>query len=504
MKENKDIHPVDKLFKQSLEGLSKAPPSSVWKGIKAKATREGLSSGKWFLGSGNMFLASIAILVAASWIVYRVYQPVDSTPTTAVQKSLAQPKKQEVVEGNKKDNTQSATSTPKAGKQVEIKQPTVQKGKRNVLSQSKGGSTIKGATLSQNNKYTASSTSKSAGKVPIVAVNNSPKKPEIVSNNQTVSPNGIAEQSPSSQSNVKPESVPIQKVTDNSQTVKPLQETPAVAIEKAIESSTQPALKKPDQTSTKSDPIQKKSLSNTTSSGKWFSFMPQNLIWQMGLSGGIGNIYQKGRDANSIFGSMITAGVWNTQWKAGIETGIGFTKNKDHGVEYNNRVLSYSEIRFDTIMHIHDSIPWIEIRVDTLLRNITFFDTIRYDYSYTFLQIPLLFTKQVASYRSFCLDVKGGLILGLMNSTSVTIIRSGRNNIGTEYPGINKNYSRLKTDWQFYLSPQLRWDATKNLSLEFSPAAIFYLNNLYDKKNRPSTRPYSIMLNGGITYKFSH
>jgi len=212
---------------------------------------------------------------------------------------------------------------------------------------------------------------------------------------------------------------------------------------------------------------------------------PGNLQWYVSLEGNVGQTVQKGREPNAFFGGMLTAGFWHKKLNAGIETGIGWGVNKDYGSEVTT-------IRID-------SIP-----ADTM-GHMTYIDTTRtevYQYQYRYLQVPLLITKQLYSNRNFSFDLKTGLVVGFLLSEKRSLDRTSGPEWGQVLDTDFQDYTRLDLSWQWQLAPQFRWAVSPKLSLVISPACTFYLNNLYEKNNRPVGTPFGLGINGGIIYRF--
>jgi hypothetical protein len=214
--------------------------------------------------------------------------------------------------------------------------------------------------------------------------------------------------------------------------------------------------------------------------------MSENLSWQSGVSGNIGEVVQKGRNPNLYYGAMVTGGLWHKKLKAGLETGIGYAVYNDYGSVSNN-------------VRITDSVPG-----DTV-HPVTHIDTTRiaaYKYRYQYIQIPLFISKQVMSKGKFAFDIKTGPIVGfLISQQQIPDYNSGPEN-GEILSTSNNDYTRLKISWQWDVMVQLRWNFNDRLSFTLSPSGIFYLNNLYDRNNKPPNMPFGIGVNVGLIYTF--
>ncbi|HOW25061.1 MAG TPA: hypothetical protein PK711_05260 [Bacteroidales bacterium] len=215
--------------------------------------------------------------------------------------------------------------------------------------------------------------------------------------------------------------------------------------------------------------------------------LSENHRWQTGLYSHIGSVFQKGRNANLYYGGMLTAGLWNRKWKAGVETGLGWESCQDYG-----SVL-------ETI-RLEDSLT-----VDTV-GNIKTIDTTRilnYNYQYQYLQIPLFISKQLFTKGKFSIDVKTGPVVGIMISDKKSLDQTTGPDNGEILSTADNDYSRQKISWQWQVLPQFRWNINDRLSLTLSPSGTFYLNSLYDPKNRPDGIPYGISVYGALIYKFN-
>jgi len=215
--------------------------------------------------------------------------------------------------------------------------------------------------------------------------------------------------------------------------------------------------------------------------------MPENLSWQIGLFGNFGEVVQKERDPNLFYGGMVTAGLWSEKLKAGIETGIGWEEYKDYG--------TITEITRKT-----DSIP-----LDSL-GNYQYINTdtasvFEYKYRYQYLKVPLFVSKQVLTAGRFSLDIKTGPLLGFIIKKKELIYEPGPAE-GEVISIDNKNYTRLDLSWQWHVILPLNWNFNEKLSLSLSPFGIFYLNNLYNRKNRPAGMLFGIGIYGGLVYRF--
>ena len=102
----------------------------------------------------------------------------------------------------------------------------------------------------------------------------------------------------------------------------------------------------------------------------------------------------------------------------------------------------------------------------------------------------------------FVFDIKTGPVIGiLISQKQISSSTSGPEN-GEILSTVNSDYTRLKISWQWDVMVQLRWNFNDRLSFTLSPSGIFYLNNLYDRNNKPANMPFGIGVNVGLIYKF--
>ncbi len=534
MKENKDIHPVDKLFRQSLEGYSPPPPPSVWKSIRAKKPNLNPSAGKWLIGSAGFSVLAVAVMMAAAWFLYKshvsgpskilqhIAVPAIMNDSAAAENPAA--KTIPLPEGRHTDTTASpskaaesrnysyhsaitpalisgktAMQKPEKVTEIETNEPNIKKNEPNILTSTTSVKTDLilpevpiGVADSGSNKKNVLTFDKGSGKKPVLAVDSN----EL--NNALPSGKTFFETTPQ-----KPDGITQ---------AGSLKEEKANGIHPAPSSS--PASLPENGNAGKTNSLPGRTLANVTEaenkqqpSGMAEPNIPtghkkltQNLLWQAGISGNAGQVYQKQRNSNLAWGGMITGGIWNTKLNAGVETGLMLIAYKDYGSVENNSMLTEITYKQDTTWSMQDSVP--VITTDTIIRHTAFKDTLLYKYNYTYLQIPFLITKQLASFGKFSLNMKAGAIAGFKLSKKESVTHTAPAGLGEIVSSTDKNYSRLNVSWQLYIAPELKWDLSGNWSAEVSPVAILFLNNLYEKKNRPANLPFSIQITAGFKYTF--
>lgn len=489
MKDEKDIQPIDKLFRQSLEGYSPAPPASVWKQIRSRVPGKSSATGKWFGSPGGISILSAVGLIGLSWIIYKSAVKVAETakPTQTISVSVDSVSKQELTsETDKAANTNLTLITGEKTPGIDpkpIEKPS-ESSHKSVSIEPSDSANSNNTTLNLKQTTPEITTKESAAK----AVNITPEQPDkkdisILNNKQTISNSAQAENVFSSDADT------IQALIERSAPVevKLLQE----ADYKNYTASETNKAEKP--------------VGNTLQNSKGKDTKPAKLktkdfVGQVGFSGNVGQVYQKDRNTNLYYGGLITAGLWNTHWNAGIETGLGVSQYADYGDEITTRVKTVLIITYDTTWNMQDSVPVINTHTTTEQSFST--DSVHYTYSYSYLHIPLYFTKQIANFGKFALDFKTGPSVSFIISQKQTSSFTPVGDSSVLFNSEANNYSRLNVSWQMYFSPQVRWDISDNISVFVCPAVVLFLNNLYDKKNRPASTPYGLSIYGGLTYKF--
>ncbi|MEI7982063.1 MAG: hypothetical protein WCI71_10450 [Bacteroidota bacterium] len=454
--------------------LTVSPPDSV-------PSQKPPSSGGWGIIGGGIQFWSIGLIVlgVAGLVTWGVLRYTNKPETSVIKKDTINLTRNASV-----TDTLNTTNQKKPALTGNIKFPTavathdikmdlpIKPSKRDNTVQSKA--TSQSTNISRNEKYPISS-------VTTVSKPSEPKTKDIV---------------------------PSQTGIDNTTNVVNNNSNQQLVIkEKSIETvkneEVQPTLSSPDTASVESsdntvpavnpaiNPVADMKADNTQNNAGSQKYknslsMSENLSWQLGVSGSIGEVVQKGRNPNLYYGAMVTGGLWHKKLKAGIETGLGWSVCNDYGSVLSN-------------VRITDSIPG-----DTV-HPVTHIDTTRISsskYLYQYLQIPLFISKQIVGKGKFVFDIKTGPVIGiLISQKQISSSTSGPDN-GEILSTVNSDYTRLKISWEWNLMLQLRWNFNDRLSFTLSPSAIFYLNNLYDRNNRPVGMPIGIGVNAGLIYKF--
>ncbi|MEI8048693.1 MAG: hypothetical protein WCI92_15030 [Bacteroidota bacterium] len=535
MKEEKDIQAIDKLFRQSLEGNSPVPPPSAWENIKLQVPKQKSPAGKWLGSPGGLSVVSAVLLVAVSWIVYKSFlaEPQTSKRVTSIPALIPYSFENQHINADTLGNSDKIHAKANANLAV-----TDKNNKKYQQSDDRG---------SENPKVQPSNSKNSVNQY--VDKNNKTKNQEVKSGRQSNLPVSIPGNQAPGKKNENPEANydlnsslasrqnsktskiengdPVFPIAGN-QNMDLTQDTKYQAIEQnkntsgtikkdeTAEYSIQPSMPSGQDTIGKNEnkpvsfnPVSQDKNAPKSNKAKNEPGDPSaqktkklNFTWEAAAFGNIGQVYQKERNANLFYGGTVTAGVWYNKWKAGIETGVGMAKYKDYGSTADSMMLAETIITVDTIWHLQDSIPYMEIVIDSVTSRAYYTVTTDYKYTYTYLQIPFYITKRVAAFGKFSLGIKAGPMVGFMISKQENENKSGEVGNGILISSSNKNYTRLDVSWQLHMAMQLRWDVSDYFSISLAPTAIYFINNLYDPKNSLVSKPYGISISGGIVYKF--
>jgi len=208
----------------------------------------------------------------------------------------------------------------------------------------------------------------------------------------------------------------------------------------------------------------------------------------------------KGLSSSNFYSGGILAGISSSKSKMSLETGIGFSYYKNHG-NYDFEFRRTDTIGYTgyTFYNSYDSsflIIYKPTTKDSLLYKNTNPQT-----SYSYLRIPLYFTKQIFHIGKIDVGLKTGPSCEILVKKAET--QPEYQIPGTKFIALtNNSYSMLSVNWQWLIAPQMSVGITKKIQFRLEPAVNFYLNNLYNKKNRPSSKPYGVIITTGLTYQF--
>ena len=524
MNENKDIQPIDKLFRQSLEGYSPSPPPSVWKGVKAKIGTGKPTVSRFLANNAGLIIVSSAILGILAFLFFNTKTPSLPQSENAVPKAKNLPSETNQISENPPSKTYHINPSKKLTSANEPLKAEIEAGKiKNSLNEENKPLT---ANSGNNPKRMAKPILK-----PTLSENQDSKQPKKEENMPTVS-NSLAQTSvllasgteaPASKPNTNESgsndfqldklSIVPENHAENTykNTEQKNQQQAEVAGEnqdfiesvspKSAKISAEPNTQNGGTTSTSG----KDDKPGTTSpdpdkpaSGDSRKSNP--LKYSVGVDGSYGKVIMGGLNPNDFYTVDVLAGITFTKSKIGIETGIGLGYYKDRGI-YN-----FEFLRTDTTGYIGKSLfNKYDSSYLIVYNPVTSNTTINVDtttpLSYTYLRIPLYFTKQFFHFNKLNLGLKTGPNLELLITKKETLPEYSLS--GTSLVGVQDNsYEMVSTSWQWLFAPQFSWDITDKIVFRIEPSVVFYLNNRYDSQSQLSSKPYGIGIWTGLRYDF--
>lgn len=489
MKEEKDIQPIDRLFRQSLEGYSPAPPASVWKKIRLQLAEKKSGRRVWLFGPGGISVISVILLVLSSWIIYKSFfaEPEISRQNTSVSAVVADsgvmPKP-----ASEKNNITPGIQAKASSKPV----PAADK---------KSGSSIIGGRKSPVNPQESSADHSvhQVDPLPHPSSNSKmltmQKSPRENEHPESFGPGREAVQDIKNKQDAEiqfAEKNLLRKTTDTIDAFIERSADVIVTTGQETKKGNEPVSLPKDESVSGTDTL------NTQDIPEPSKPKTKNRFAMAGIYGNIGQVYIKDRNPNLFYGGMITAGIWNNRWKAGIETGIGYSHYNDQGL-YEFEFQRSDTVGYTgfTYFNPFDS-SYLIVYKPNIIDTLIYFDTLP-ETSYSYLKIPLYFSKQLFRSGKFSLGMKTGPSVEFMiarTESQPEYLPEG----STLVKITNKSYTRLTTSWQWLVAPQLNWDITDKIVFRLEPSAVFYLNNMYDKNNRPSATPYGLSVTGGLIW----
>jgi hypothetical protein len=524
MKENKDIQPIDKLFRQSLEGYSPAPPPSVWKGVKAKLGSGRPSVSQFLAKNAGMIIVSSAILGVLAFLIFnaktsllpqsenvvsnaknlssetnqnsqnkpsKTYHINPSEKPTSVNEPLkteikAGKIKNSVNEGNKQLASNSANNPNTLAKPI----------LKPALSESQNSNQPKKEENMPAVSNSVAETSVSLASVTAAPVSK-PKTNESENNNFQLDKLQVATENhaENANKNTEPKNLQQSEITSEKQDF-PASVSPGpdkIAAEPKAQSEGMTSTSgKEDKPGTTSPDQGKPEFGNSRKSNP--------LKYSVGVDGSYGKVIIGGLNPNDFYTVDALAGITFTKSKIGIETGIGLGYYKDRGI-YN-----FEFLRTDTTGYVVKSLfNKYDSSYLIVYNPVTSNTTINVDtttpLSYTYLRIPLYFSKQFFHFNKFNLGLKTGPNLELLITKKETLPEYSLS--GTSLIGLQDNsFTMVSTSWQWLFAPQFSWDITDKIVFRLEPSVVFYLNNRYDSQNKPSSKPYGIGIWTGLRYNF--
>jgi len=498
MKENKDIHKVDTLFRQSLEGYSPPPPPGAWKKIKHQLGRGGWSP-LWLLkGFNGLIAVSVVLVSAVALFIYNsdssMTEELPAKPTTA--ESIIHPIP-DSTDGIKQENTTNDIINIEsefpliAEKQTEQKQQS----KTEVKSEAQNTQEVSAGNHTADSKIEQDWNSLSSSDKNLPDVERNGKDETLDFNTVTFNRNSDLPEQVVSEG---PEKVNTQEMsygeTSVSSDVLPQENSiPEIVSAENIPGNTQPA----DSGSSEGS---KPTLPAAFAGSKPELTGINPFQYYFGLSGSFGKVMAQGLNPNNVYSVNAVIGITHKKSDFSIETGFGYSYFRDKGA------FTFEYFRRDTTGYTGHSLfnatdsSYLIIFTPQTKDTHSFKDTTS-QASYTYISIPLHFTRKIVGFSKFNIGIKTGPSLNLLITSREAQPENpmpGANLVSVK----NNSYQKLSTSWQWMVAPQLSWNINRRFVFRVEPSAVFYLNNLYKPDNRPSGKPWGIGVRTGFMYNF--
>jgi len=510
MKDENDIEAIDKLFRQSLEGYTPAPPASAWKNISSQLGRGSSSFGRLINGKMGLYFASTILLTITGILAYFVFftKAPDSTlsnePLNVTQIQSSDKNKPQTstlvpdVKNNRQfssnDSSNPTTSAINANEQIPFNDKP-----GNSSSAGKGNST-------RINKLVPKQ--QSTGKQKIKLAKNEPVATAVHIELPATTPGSKNSNLLNPEQNAPTTDYYVIKNTE-------LKELTNDSLTKSDDVKTKPPSNfKPAEGKTNGNPTGSTTAENNktvpvTDSSPVGGPLPgdnpatdigNGLSYYLGVSGGLGWEIHKELNTNTIYSGTAVAGITHKKTNISFETGIGYNFYNSQGS------YEFDFSRSDTIGYtgytLYNSVDSSYLFIFKPIVSDTLFsyDTITKT-TYSYLEIPFHFSKQIFRSGKFSLGIKTGPSVEFEISHKET--QPEYQLAGSDLVSVtNNSYSRLSTNWKWLIAPQFSWDITDKIIFRIEPAAILYLNNPYEPENRPSSKPFILSIRAGVVYSF--
>lgn len=514
MKEEKDIQSIDKLFRQSLEGYSPAPPASVWRNIKSKLGNGGSSFVRFFTENMGLLVGSTVLICIVGILAYTMYFS-KSTDLASKNESLT--------------STQNLSSDKDGASLTHSDSSNYIAPANKPIINSKGGSPVSENPKTKSNVVKANSLSSIKPETSLQSANKQEVKPEKTKTTTSAKSLGITFfETPNLKLPILNPSDSVISRQDQKKEITPSGNTTLVdadpkllksdSLPKSENFSANPVIPGNSNTELNNEnsdispnnennrPISAPSASTSPASGIPLpKDNPKNLpeksfSYTIGVSGSFGQEILKGINTNNFYSLTTLAGITHKKTNISLETGISYSYYYDQGsYEFDFRRSDTIGYTGYTLLNSFDS-SYLIIYKPTIKDTLLSLDTITKT-SYSYLKIPLYFSKQLFRSGKFSAGIKTGPSIEFLISSKETppdYQLAG----STLLQMTNTSYSRLSTNWQWLIAPQFSWDITDKILFRVDPAVVFYLNNPYEAENRPSSKPYQISITGGLIFKF--
>lgn len=495
MKEEKDIHPVDKLFRQSLESYSTPPPPTVWKNIRSGIKGSRTAGGKFTAGNTGLFLGSVVILSLAGMLAYVAFFRSNTVQTSVnkdinTQISTNQASQNQVSAVNtiepqtNKQTTQTGTQSGNHAAAAEFKKP--QANTQNIVSR------IPAKHKAENQLSRPNSANKVPDPGQIRADATARQQTLPAQQAQSTMNEKVSSETGRTTAQQLTEPILVKEIAaseEDNKTKITSDSVQAISVPGADSfEGTQPGKLNPEDNSGKTEP--KEQEKKTTPS----------FGYSLGFNAGYGQEKIMGLNTGNMYSAQFFGGITHLKTGINLETGIGYSYFSERAIfRYNfsrTDTLGYTGY---TYLNALDS-SYLFIFKPTVADTLFSRDTTTLS-SYAFFDIPFYLSKTIFRTGKFSLGIKTGLSVAFMITHKEK--QPGYQPDGSTLVDItNKSYQRVSTSWQWLIAPQLCWDMTDKIIFRLEPSATFYLGSPYEAENRPADRPWRPGISAGLLFRF--
>lgn len=448
MNTNKPHHPIDELFRKGLGQHSPAPPPAVWKNI-SRRLRGGGAAG---LLRGYLITTAGIVLLATAWLtIHHLSSPVQDQPALSHARS-------------------SSEATPASQNSNSIAQQT------SVLSTDQiaaGSATPQSGSHLKQHAY----------RVPHFT------KPL---------PKSTLDDPPQPIYNVQPSfsGIPKQDNHVQEETNAPFAETAITASPASVATTYAPAEGQPMQNPSHSA---KDRVTETSIDSGSAPATQVKIGWWMGANAGIGEILASKQDPDFTANARLYLRIWLPAIQAAIESGVGYRYFTNVGTVENVISMIDSAALLPTKGHLLPTAPDGTLGHTTILADSVISTSVQFRSRY--IEIPLLFDKQVVAGKHLGFDLATGPVVGFFRSEKYDMPNLTLPQ-GTLLKATQVNhYTRQQTIWEWQFTPRMRYCVNRSLEIYLQATSTLFLNNLYKEDNPSTGNPFEINLAGGLHYR---
>lgn len=498
--ENKDINPIDDLFKQALEGFSPPPPPGAWRKIKRQLAIERGSS-RW-----PRYTAYALIVLVTTGLFFtgiQVFNHYFSAPAITGIKSVTPVESSDAPFATQQNAPAASTlnSSPTAA-ETSLTQP-----------------------IGQNKSNTVTDPSEDSKALPVSAASHarlpSTKEKNLINQGKNLVKSEEKQTTKENQKGIDPASQISANTLENSTNTKDYEKQLPTPSTHVVENKSGEAdwassgLNSPqiaDTVQTTSTPkavdlvnpnVSKVQVADKTASSqrKTPGKQPGGKSYSLTLLGGGGNLICKDNPKQPFGSGLATAGMQFNSKGTGLEAGLGINRYTDEGK------FRYDYFSFDTTGYASSSYfieedssylflyePIVE-RVDGILR-------VNSATHYSSLIVPVFLTQQIWNFKQFKIGVKTGPVLGFETSRKVPVPSFTVQGVELEKM-TDESYTRLHFTLQMLLATRFSWQFSEHFAILLEPTALWYPMNLYSKSNRPDAQVFGYGGWIGIQYLFT-